>query len=119
MSHLVCAHPWEAASASAAATSVLISMISSSEGQATKFVRPPVGASIAEQVAYSVADRQSGGQARRFDAEQVHQAGNAAVGRALDKEIPPRLAARPELGPGSRIRRPPRAVLHVRPVASD
>src|SRR5258706_9972690 len=119
MSHLVCAHPWEAASASAAATSVLISMISPSEGQAAKFVRPPVGASIAEQVAYSVPDRQSGGQAWRFDAEQVDQAGNAVVGPALDKENARRLAARPELWPDPRIRRPPRAVLHVRPVASD
>src|SRR6266702_4646681 len=51
MSHLVCAHPWQAASASAAATSVLKSMISSSEGRAAKFVRPPVRASTAEQVA--------------------------------------------------------------------
>src|SRR5258706_15928461 len=101
MSHLVCAHPWEAASASAAATSVLISMISSSEGQATKFVRPPVGASIAEQIAYSVADRQSGGQARRFDAEQVDQAGNAVVGRGLGKENPRRLAAALVLRPDS------------------
>src|SRR5260221_11383757 len=105
MSHLVCAHPWEAASASAAATSVLISMISPSEGQAAKFVRPPVGASIAEQVAYSVADRQSGGQAGRFDGVQVHQAGNAGAGRALDKEIPPRLAAPLRLGPDSRTGR--------------
>src|SRR5258706_4477335 len=118
MSHLVCAHPWEAASASAAATSVLISMISSSEGQAAKFGRPPAVASIAEQVAYSVADRQSGGQARRFDAEQVHQAGNAVVGRALDKEIARRLAARLQLGPDSGIRRLQRAVLQVRPVAA-
>src|SRR5260221_7470875 len=118
MSHLVSAHPWEAASASAAATSVLISMISPSEGQAAKFVRPPVGASIAEQVAYSVADRQSGGQAGRFDAEQVHHAGNAVVGRALDKEIARRLAARLELGPDSGIRRLQRAVLQVRPVAA-
>src|SRR5258707_13000108 len=104
MSHLVCAHPWEAASASAAATSVLISMISPSEGQAAKFVRPPVGASIAEQVAYSVADRQSGGQARRFDAEQVHPAGNAVGGRALDNEIARPLGARLPLWPGFRRR---------------
>src|SRR5258707_13760223 len=105
MSHLVCAHPWEAASASAAATSVLISMISSSEGQAAKFVRPPVGASIAEQVAYSVADRQSGGQARRFDAQQVPQGGNALVRRALDKEIGRRRAPGLPLGPDSGISR--------------
>src|SRR6266852_6649841 len=118
MSHLVCAHPWEAASASAAATSVLISMISPSEGQAAKFVRPPVGASIAEQVANSVADRQSGGQARRFDAEQVHQAGNAVVDRALDKEIARRPAARVEFGPDSGIRRLQGAILQVRPVAA-
>src|SRR5258705_8996122 len=118
MSHSVCRRSWEAASASAAATSVLISMISPSEGQAAKFVRPPVGASIAEQVAYSVADRQSGGQARRFDAEQVHQARNAVVARTLDKEIARRLAARLELGPDSRIRRLQCAVLQVRPVVA-
>src|SRR5438094_1797078 len=49
MSHLVCAHPWQAASASAAATSVLICMISPSEGRAGKFVRPTARASIAEK----------------------------------------------------------------------
>src|SRR5258705_5502316 len=114
MSHSVCRRSWEAASASAAATSVLISMISPSEGQAAKFVRPPVGASIAEQVAYSVADRQSGGQAPRFDAEQVDQAGNAVVGRALDKKNARRLAPRLELWPGSGIRRVQRPLLHVR-----
>src|SRR5260221_11741965 len=115
MSHLVCAHPWEAASASAAATSVLISMISPSEGQAAKFVRPPVGASIAEQVAYSVADRQSGGQARRFDAEQGHQAGDAGGGRALGKENARPLAAPPPLGPDFGKRPLNRAPLSVRP----
>src|SRR5258706_13377372 len=114
MSHLVCAHPWEAASASAAATSVLISMISSSEGQAAKFVRPPVGASIAEQVAYSVADRQSGGQGRRFHAQQADQGGNAGVGRALDKKNARPPAAGPAVGAESATRRLAPADLPVR-----
>src|SRR5258708_8534309 len=89
MSHLVCAHPWEAASASAAATSVLISMISPSEGQAAKFVRPPVGASIAEQVAYSVADRQSGGPARPSAPQNVPPAATALSRPPPPNSIPP------------------------------
>src|SRR5881396_2887729 len=118
MSHLVCANPWEAASASAAATSVLMSMISSSEGRAAKFVRPPVRASIAEKLEHGVSDRERRGQARRLDAEQIDEARDAVVGRPLDMEIACRLAARLELGPDSGIGRLQGAVLQARPVAA-
>src|SRR5438128_8345269 len=107
MSHLVCANPWEVASASAAATSVLLSMISSSEGRAAKFVRPPVRASIAEKLEYRVSDRERRGQARRLDAEQIDEARDALVGRPLDEEIARGLAARLQ-----------GAVLKARPVAA-
>src|SRR5712691_503327 len=118
MSHLVCAHPWEVASASATATSVLISMISPSEGRAAKFVRPPVRASIAKKLAYGVADRKRRGEARRLDAEEIDEARDAVVGRALDKEIARRLAARLELGPDSGIGGLQGAVFQSRPVAA-
>src|SRR5712675_411433 len=75
-------------------------------------------ASTANEPPHMIADRQSGGQAGRFDAEQVDEAGNTVVGRGLDKEIARRLAARLELGPDSRIRRLQCAVLQVRPVAA-
>src|SRR5436309_6021981 len=118
MSHLVCANPWEVARASAAATSVLISMISSSEGRAAKFVRPPVRASIAEKLEYRVSDRERRGQARRLDAEQIDEARDALVGRPLDEEVARGLAARLELGPESGIRGLQGAVLKARPVAA-
>src|SRR5437016_2846014 len=118
MSHLVCAHPWEVASASATATSVLKSMISYSEGRAAEFVRPPVRASTAEQVAYRVAERERSGEARGLDAEEIDEARDAVVGRALDEEIARRLAARLELGPDSGIRGLQGAVREARPVAA-
>src|SRR6266513_923741 len=118
MSHFVCANPWEVASASAAATSVLISMISSSEGRAAKFVRPPVRASIAEKLEYRVSDRERRGEARRLDAEQIDEARDAVVGRPLDEEIARGLAAPLELGPDSGIRGLQGAVLVARPVAA-
>src|SRR3979490_1070672 len=71
-------------------------------------------ASTANELPHMIADRQGGGQAGRFDAEQVDQAGNAVVGPALDKEIARRPAARLELGPDSGIRRLQRAILQVR-----
>src|SRR6266849_4596810 len=118
MSHLVCVHARELARASAAAASVLKSIVSSFEGQAAKFVRPPVRASTAEKVAYVVADRKGRGQARGFDAEQVHQAGNTVVARTLDEEIARRLAARLELGPDTGISGLQGAVFQARPVAA-
>src|SRR6267378_3015495 len=75
-------------------------------------------ASTAKQPPYTVADRQGGGQARRFDAKQVHEAGDTVFGWALDKEIACRLAARLELGPDSGIGRLQGAVLQARPVAA-
>src|SRR5437762_7180067 len=118
MSHLVCAHPWELVSASATATSVLKSMISYSEGRAAEFVRPPVRASTAEQVAYRLADRERCGEARGLDAEEIDEARDAVVGRALDEKIAGRLAARLELGPDSGIRGLQGAVREARPVAA-
>src|SRR5256885_10990122 len=118
MSDLVCANAWEAASVSASATSVLKSMISCSEGRAAEFVRPPVRASTAEQVAYRVADRERSGEARGLDAEEIDEARDAVVGRALDEEIARRLAARLELGPDSGIRGLQGAVREARPVAA-
>src|SRR5712691_13001142 len=118
MSHLVCAHPWEVASASATATSVLISMISPSESRATKFVRPPVRASIAKKLAYSVADRERRGEARRFDAEEIDEARNAVVGRALDEEVARRFAPRPHFRPDPGISGLQSAVFQSRPVAA-
>src|SRR2546426_5882210 len=76
------------------------------------------GASIAEQVAYSVADRERRGEARRLDAEEIDEARDAVVGRALDEEIARGLAARLELGPDSGIGGLQGVVLQVRPVAA-
>src|SRR5882762_2927693 len=75
-------------------------------------------ASTANELPHMIADRQRGGQARRFDAEQVDEARNAVVSRALDNEIARRPAARLELGPDSGIRRLQCAVLQDRPVAA-
>src|SRR5437016_1354071 len=69
-----------------------------------EFVRPPVRASIAEKLEHGVADRERRGEARGLDAEEIDQARDAVVGRALEEEIARGLAARLELGPDSGIR---------------
>src|SRR5258708_13084982 len=90
------------------------------------FMTPPPGwcgavcqrrkrASTANELPHMIADRQSSRQAGRFDADQVHKAGNAVVDQTLDKEIARRPAPRMTLGPDSAIRRLPGTILQAPP----
>ena len=64
-------------------------------------------------------ERQRGGQPRRFDAEEVDEARNAVLARALDDEIGGALARPDDLGPDAGIARLQRAVGQGRPIAPD
>src|SRR6266705_1780782 len=75
-------------------------------------------ASIAQQFAHVLADRERRGEAGGFDAEEVHQARNAVILRALNQEIARGLVPRLDLGPDARIRGLQGAVREARPVAA-
>src|SRR5262245_11749221 len=66
-----------------------------------------------------VGDGETGGQARRFDAEQVDEAGNAVGLRALDDEVLGRPAGGLQLGPDAGVAGLQGAVAEVRVVAAD
>src|SRR5262245_4822343 len=66
-----------------------------------------------------VRDGEAGSKARRFDAEQVDQTGNAVRLRPLDDEIFGWPAGRLQLGPDAGVTRLQRTVAQVRVVAAD
>src|SRR5437879_2284236 len=109
--------PFARTRANAATASLWVAMDTSS-GWDNRVCQRGQGASIAEKLEHRLADRERCGEARGLDAEEIDEARDAVVGRALDEEIARRLAARLELGPDSGIRGLQGAVREARPVAA-
>ena len=80
---------------------------------------PARPASRLQPVRHLLRHRQARGQPRALDAEQLHQAGQAVLRRAVDEEIGGGLAGAGELGPDAGIVGRQGAVGQARPVAAD